>query len=96
MVSLKHHIGKVEKGVVTNDVEYYMALDERGKRIVEAAADLDADGKLSGEFVTARKDGDVLLFNREDVDLMDVGANQMVSVAASLVPFLRMMMRTVL
>ena len=49
---------------------------------------MDADGNLANEFVTARKDGDVLLFNKEDVNLMDVGANQMVSVAASLVPFL--------
>ena len=79
---------RVEKGTVTNDIEYYMALDERGKRIVEAAADLNDKNELVNEFVTARKDGDVLLFNKEDVDLMDVGANQMVSVAASLVPFL--------
>ena len=70
-------------------------LDERGKRIVEAATEMDADGYLANEFVTARKDGDVLLFNKEDVNLMDVGANQMVSVAASLVPFLKTMMRTV-
>jgi len=79
---------KVVEGKVTNDIEYYMALDERGQRIVEAATEINSDGFLSNEFVTARKDGDVLLFNKEDVDLMDVGANQMVSVAASLVPFL--------
>ncbi len=79
---------KVENGKVTNDIEYYMALDERGQRIVEAATELDKDGNLANDFVTARKDGDVLLFNKEDVNLMDVGANQMVSVAASLVPFL--------
>ena len=36
-------------------------------------ADLNDKNELVNEFVTARKDGDVLLFNKEDVDLMDVG-----------------------
>ena len=58
-----------------------------GKRVVEAATPLNEEGYFATDFVTARKDGDVLLFNKEDIDLMDVGANQMVSVAASLVPF---------
>ena len=79
---------KVVKGKVTNDVEYLMALDEKGKTIVEAAASLDDNNEFTNEFVIARKDSDVLLFNREEIDLMDVGPNQMVSVAASLVPFL--------
>jgi len=79
---------KVVDGKVTDEVEYLMALDERGERIIEAAAEVDESGVLVNDFVTARKDGDVLLFNKSDISLMDVGANQMVSVAASLVPFL--------
>ena len=78
----------VKDGHVSNEVRYFMALDEKGKVVVEAAMDLDENDDFTSDFVTARKDGDVLLFNKNDINLMDVGANQMVSVAASLVPFI--------
>ena len=78
----------VKEGKVSNDIRYFMALDEKNKVVVEAATPLNEDNGFTTDFVTARKDGDVLLFNKDDIDLMDVGANQMVSVAASLVPFL--------
>jgi DNA-directed RNA polymerase subunit beta len=79
---------KVENGIVTDQIRFYMALDEGKKVVVQASTELHDDGQIAAEVLTARQDGDVLLFNREDINLMDVGANQMVSVAASLVPFL--------
>jgi len=77
-----------ENGHEQQQVEYLMALDEKGKKIVEAATELNENFEFANDFVIARRDGDVLMFDKNDIDLMDVGANQMVSVAASLVPFL--------
>jgi DNA-directed RNA polymerase subunit beta len=79
---------KVKDGIVTDQIRFYMALDEGKKVVVQAATELNPDGQITSELLTGRQDGDVLLFNRKEVNLMDVGANQMVSVAASLVPFL--------
>ena len=56
--------------------------------IAQAATSVDNGGLISNEYVTARQDGDFVMCGREDVTRMDVSANQMVSVAASLVPFL--------
>ena len=55
MVSSKHHTEKLLVVRVTDEVEYFMALDERGKRIVEAATEMNEDGYLANEFVTAEK-----------------------------------------
>ena len=46
------------------------------------------DGKLAGDYVSCRKGSDVIMTKPEDVTLMDVSPNQLVSVAASLIPFL--------
>ena len=56
---------------------------------------MDEEGYLANDFVTARKDGDVLLFNKEDVNLMDVGANPDGFCCCVIEShFLRMMMQT--
>jgi len=78
----------VREGKVTADVEYMTALVEQPHVVAQANAEVDAEGRLSEELITARKEGEYLLVPRDQVSLMDVSPSQLVSVAASLVPFL--------
>ena len=79
---------KVEGGRVSDDVSYFSALEEEGHTIAQANAPLDANGKFTEEFTEARRQGEPSLVRSDEVDLSDVSPNQLVSVAASLVPFL--------
>ena len=79
---------KVEGGRVTEDVQWYSALEEEGKYIAQATAALDDKGKYKEHLVSARFNGEFKLITADMVQLMDVAPNQMVSVAAALVPFL--------
>ena len=79
---------KVEDGRVTDEVTYYSALEEEGHTIAQANVPLDEKGRFKTEFTEARRRGDPSLVRTEEVDLVDVSPNQLVSVAASLVPFL--------
>jgi DNA-directed RNA polymerase subunit beta len=79
---------KVEHGRVTEEFSWYSALEEEGKYIAQATANLDDKGKFKETLISARLNGDFKLVTPEMVDLMDVAPNQMVSVAAALVPFL--------
>ena len=79
----------VKDGRVTDEVEYLTADEEIGQYISQAAAPVDADGKLEDEFVLCRVAGeDPMLVPAEEVTYMDVSARQMVSVGTSLIPFL--------
>src|SRR5262245_56576013 len=79
---------KVETGVVSAEVAFYSALEEEKHIIAQANAEMDKKGKLTKELVQARRGGEFVQARPEDVDLMDVSPNQLVSVAASLIPFL--------
>jgi len=79
---------KVEHGRVTDQIAWYSALEEEGKYIAEATANLDEKGKFRDHLVSARLNGDFKPVTPEMLQLMDVAPNQMVSVAAALVPFL--------
>ncbi|BDG06444.1 DNA-directed RNA polymerase subunit beta [Anaeromyxobacter oryzae] len=79
---------KVEKGRVTDEVSFYSALEEEKHIIAQANAPVDRKGNFTGTNVSCRKEGEYILAKPEEVDLMDVSPNQLVSVAASLVPFL--------
>ncbi len=79
---------KVVDGKVTNEVVYLSAMEEASHIIAQANAKLTKDGAFSEEFVMARHEGEAILSKREEVDLMDVDPRQVVSVAASLIPFL--------
>lgn len=79
---------KVNKGVVQEEVVYCSALDERGFNIAQANAPLDEKSRFVNEFVSCRRDGEFVLIPRDEVELMDVSPSQLVSVAASLIPFL--------
>jgi DNA-directed RNA polymerase subunit beta len=78
----------VRDGKVTTDIEYFSALEEQGHAIAQANAPLDEEGRFVNELVNARKNGEFVLTNREEIGLMDVSPKQLVSVAASLIPFL--------
>ncbi len=71
-----------------DDVAYYTAEEEEGKIIAQANALIDEDGRFINQKVKARLDADYPLANREDADMMDVGPNQIASIAASLITFL--------
>jgi DNA-directed RNA polymerase subunit beta len=79
---------KVEGGSLTPDVAFYSALEEEKHTIAQASAVTDKKGHLQGEGVQSRRGGEFVSARPEDVNLMDVSPNQLVSVAASLVPFL--------
>ena len=79
---------KVVDGRVTDEIVYLTALDEEEHTIAQANAPLDEEGRFTNPLVNARRNGEPLLVSSRDVDLMDVSPKQLVSVAASLIPFL--------
>ncbi len=79
---------KVENGVVTNEVHYLSAIEEGQFVIAQAKTDLDDKGRFVDEFVPCRHNGEFILQSPDKIDYMDVSPKQIVSVAASIVPFL--------
>jgi len=79
---------KVVKSKVTNEIVFLSAIDEAEHVIAQANAVLDKSGKFSDDLVPVRHNGDSALMSPERIDLMDVAPQQVVSVAASLIPFL--------
>ncbi|WP_430418542.1 DNA-directed RNA polymerase subunit beta [Methylibium petroleiphilum] len=73
---------------VTDQIDYLSAIEEGKYVIAQANAGLDKDGKLIDELVSARESGESVLTSPERIQYMDVAPTQIVSVAASLVPFL--------
>jgi len=78
----------IREGRLTADMAWYSALEEEGKYIAQATADVDSKGRFRDTLVSARLNGDFRMANPDQVELQDVAPNQMVSVAAALVPFL--------
>lgn len=79
---------KVVNGQVTDEIEYLSAIEEVGTVIAQADSPLSADGDLTEEYVTVRNYGEFVRMPPEKVTHMDVSPRQVVSVAASLIPFL--------
>ncbi len=79
---------RIVDGVVTDEVIYLSATEEMRHTIAQANAEIGPDGKLVADLVSARKGGEFTLAPREQIDLIDVSPKQLVSVAASLIPFL--------
>ncbi|THT98266.1 DNA-directed RNA polymerase subunit beta [Lampropedia puyangensis] len=79
---------RVVDGKVTMDIDYLSAIKEGDYVIAQANAELDGEGRLTGDLVSAREKGESILVNPSRVEYMDVSPAQIVSVAASLVPFL--------
>ena len=79
---------KVVDGKVTREIHYLSADDEENLRVAQANAPLDEDGNFVNDRVQVRYRGDFPLVLAKEVDYMDVSPTQMVSAAASLIPFL--------
>ena len=79
---------KVIDSQVTNEISYLSAIEEGRYVIAQANAEVDEHGLLTGELVSVRINGETQLSSPERVTYMDVAPSQIVSVAASLIPFL--------
>ncbi len=79
---------KVVNGRVTDEIEYLSAIEEGRYVIGQAGATLDAKGKLVDEIVSCRFENEFTMMTPDRVEYMDVSPKQIVSVAASLIPFL--------
>ncbi len=79
---------KVKNGKVSKQIEYLSAEDEDRYTIAQANAPLNDDGTYANDLVRARIGGDVPLVSPDEIDYMDVAPNQIISPAASLIPFL--------
>jgi len=79
---------KVVDRKVTNEVVYLSAMEEAKHTIAQANAELETKGGFVDEIVSSRRNGDFLMAQRDSITLMDVSPKQLVSVAASLIPFL--------
>jgi DNA-directed RNA polymerase subunit beta len=79
---------KVEKGKISEDVVYLSAIEERLYVIAQANAEVDKNGRLTDELVNCRHQNEFSLATPDQVQYIDVAPSQIVSVAASLIPFL--------
>ncbi len=79
---------KVKDGVVQDKVEYLSAMEETKFTIAQANTKLDKKGKITEELVSCRQNLNFLLAKPDSIDYIDVSPKQLVSVAASLIPFL--------
>ncbi|MBT7668262.1 MAG: DNA-directed RNA polymerase subunit beta, partial [Bdellovibrionales bacterium] len=77
-----------DKGILEKDVKYFSAFEEEGKVIAQISNHYIKNGKIHGEHITARRQGEFAMAAADEVDLMDVSPSQMVSIATSLIPFL--------
>ncbi|MEO1681428.1 MAG: DNA-directed RNA polymerase subunit beta [Pseudomonadota bacterium] len=78
----------VKEGQVTDEVHYMSATEEMRHTVAQANAKLDGEMRFVNDLVSTRQSGEYLLAPNENVDLIDVSPKQLVSVAASLIPFL--------
>ncbi len=79
---------KVIDGKVTDEVVYMSATEEMRHTVAQANAGQDAEGRFTDDLISSRKAGEFMLNPPDAVDLIDVSPKQLVSVAASLIPFL--------
>jgi DNA-directed RNA polymerase subunit beta len=79
---------KVTDGKVTDEVLYLSAMEEGKYTIAQANSALDSNDKFVDDFITCRRGGEFGVARAEDIHFMDVSPKQLVSVAASLIPFL--------
>ncbi len=79
---------KVIDGVVQDKIEYLSAMEETKYTIAQANSKIDKNGKLMEDLVSSRQNLNFILSKPENIDYIDVSPKQLVSVAASLIPFL--------
>ena len=79
---------KVIDGVATQEIHYLSAIEESKYIIAQANAEMDDEGRLTQELVSARDNGETILASPDRIQYMDVAPSQIVSCAAALIPFL--------
>ena len=79
---------KIADGVVTDQIDYLSAIEEGQYAIAQANVVLDETGKLTEDLIPCRFRGETTLMSVSDITYMDVSPQQIVSVAASIIPFL--------
>ena len=79
---------RVKGGVVQDKVEYLSAMEETKHTIAQANSIIDKNGKIKEDLVSCRQNLNFILSKPENIDYIDVSPKQLVSVAASLIPFL--------
>ncbi len=79
---------KVKEGRVTQDVDFLSALEEEKYTIAQANAPTDKKGHFESDLISCRKAGEFMIVAPAEIQYMDVSPNQLVSVAAGLIPFL--------
>ena len=85
---LESPVRKVVKGIVTDEIVYLSAIEESNYIIAQASSPLDKKGKFTEDMVSVRHQNEFTLVGNDQIDFMDVSPQQVVSVAASLIPFL--------
>ena len=78
----------VEDATVSKSVKFLSAFEEKDHPIAQANAPIDDDSRYMNQTVTSRVAGEFMMVEREKIELMDISPNQLVSVSASLIPFL--------
>ena len=79
---------KVQNGKIIDKIEYLSAIEEEKFTIAQANSPVSSDGSFIEELVSCRKGLNFVLSRRDNIDYIDVSPKQLVSVAASLIPFL--------
>lgn len=79
---------RVIDGVVQTEVEYMSAMEEDNMTVCEAGVNLDKKGKMIDELIPCRRGDNYVVVPPQEIDLIDISPMQLVSVAASLIPFL--------
>ncbi|MDD2603950.1 MAG: DNA-directed RNA polymerase subunit beta [Desulfobacteraceae bacterium] len=78
----------VRDTTVTSEVRFLSGFEEKAHPIAQANAPVDEEWRFVNSLVTSRVEGEFMMVPREDIELMDVSPDQLVSVSASLIPFL--------
>lgn len=78
----------VKDGKVQKEIVYLNALEEEKYTIAQANAPIDEEGNFTSEFISARQGGEFMMVEKDKLQMMDVSPSQLVSVSASLIPFL--------
>jgi DNA-directed RNA polymerase subunit beta len=79
---------KVKNGVITSEIVYITATQEEGLVIAPASTHIDENGEIVEDLIEARVDGEIVLIDKEKVDMIDLSSMMIAGVAASLIPFL--------
>ncbi len=78
----------VKDATVSDEIRSMSAFEEKEHPIAQANAIVEENGRFANPLVTSRVAGEFMIVKREDIELMDISPNQLVSVSASLIPFL--------